>query len=89
MQIDLKQSLGLGPLRWFDPPQRDNLSNGFGVEPAGLGFAVDALNVVGEGLLFFLELLDPLNKGLELGRGDAAGARVRFSLPILRLHLDR
>ena len=49
-------------------PQPHHRADDLGIVAVRLGLRVDILDVVGDRLLFFLELLDPLDDGTELVR---------------------
>src|SRR4051794_938750 len=57
--------------------QGDDLFHDLRVVAHALGFAVDILDVVGDGLLFFFESFDTLDKCAKLVAGDAMSIRHR------------
>ncbi|EGE55977.1 hypothetical protein PBC5p54 [Rhizobium etli CNPAF512] len=60
--------------------QRHDLLQDLGVEAHSLGFAIDVLDVVGDGLLFFFQPFNALDESAKLVAGDAMSIRHRVLL---------
>ena len=66
LQIEVEDRLLLGPLIGVALADGDDLAQHLDVVAVALGLGVDLLDVVGDGLLLFLETLDALHDALEL-----------------------
>ena len=70
VQIGVQDQLVLLPLLGVLLAQADHGAQRLDVEAVALRFGIDVADVVGDGLLLFLQPLDPLDEGLQLVLGE-------------------
>ncbi|AAL49587.1 unknown [Sinorhizobium phage PBC5] len=88
-EVGVEDGLLLHPLVGVLLAQRDHLPQDLGIEAGPLCLAVHILDVVGDGLLFFLQAFDAVDEGLELIARNAVHAFLSSFLPVECLDLSR